>query len=120
MSRKRVALALAIVTPLGFATKLSDLALLHGWASGVLYVVFWIYVALLVQPRWDPVRVALWVFCVTCTLELLQLWHPPFLQTIRTTFVGHTLIGATFAWWDFVGYAVGAAAAAASAPLLRA
>jgi hypothetical protein len=47
------------------------------------------------------------VFLVTSALEFLQLWHPPFLQLIRSTFLGQTLIGTSFTWWDFPYYFFG-------------
>ncbi|MHC4547510.1 MAG: ribosomal maturation YjgA family protein [Planctomycetota bacterium] len=109
MSRRRLALALAIVTPLGFATKLTDVALVSGCLSGVLYVVFWILLVLLFRPQLNREFAALAVLLVTCALEFLQLWHPPLLETIRGTFLGHTLLGSWFTWWDFPCYAIGAA-----------
>jgi len=47
------------------------------------------------------------VLGITCSIECLQLWHPLFLESIRSTFIGGTLIGTTFSWWDFPHYAIG-------------
>jgi hypothetical protein len=44
------------------------------------------------------------VLLVTCLLELLLLWHPPWLQRLRGGFIGHALLGTTFAWLDFPHY----------------
>ena len=44
---------------------------------------------------------------VTCALEVLQLWHPWFLEKVRSTFLGKALIGTTFVWWDFPHYFLG-------------
>jgi hypothetical protein len=52
-------------------------------------------------------KIPLWVFVITCALEVLQLWHPKFLETIRSYFIGAALIGTTFSWWDFPHYAIG-------------
>jgi hypothetical protein len=114
---------LALVVPLGFATKFyagpgSGWVGAHG--GGILYEVFWIFVVLLLWPRLAPLRVAGGVFAATSALEFLQLFHPPFLKTIRATFLGHALIGSTFVWWDFPHYAVGCVAGALLAhPALR-
>ena len=40
-------------------------------------------------------------------LVCLQLWHPLFLEVIRSTFTGSTLIGTTFVWLDFTHYVIG-------------
>ncbi len=79
----------------------------HG--AGSFYVMFWIFAAFFVWPRQSAVKsIAISVFLGTCFLEFLQLWHPPFLEMIRSTFVGRALIGTTFEWLDFPPYALGA------------
>jgi hypothetical protein len=103
-------LALALVTPLGFATKFyggpgADWVGRYG--GGVVYEVFWILALLAAAPRWSAGRVGAGVLVVTCGLEAMQLWHPPFLEAIRSTFLGRALIGSTFSWWDFPHYLVG-------------
>ncbi|MEE9212976.1 MAG: DUF2809 domain-containing protein, partial [Phycisphaeraceae bacterium] len=45
----------------------------------------------------------------TCALEFAQLWHPPWLQMIRSTFLGRAVLGTTFSWWDLPIYPVGCA-----------
>ena len=59
-------------------------------------------------PSLSSLRVALGVFLVTCALEVLQLWHPPFLQPVRSSFIGQAILGDTFDWSDFPYYALGA------------
>ncbi|MDP6778276.1 MAG: DUF2809 domain-containing protein, partial [Candidatus Latescibacteria bacterium] len=49
------------------------------------------------------------VLAVTCALEVLQLWHPPFLELVRRSFVGATLLGTSFDWVDFPHYVAGCA-----------
>ena len=53
-------------------------------------------------------RIAVGVLLATCVLEFLQLWHPPWLQVMRSTFLGESLFGTSFSWWDFPAYVVGA------------
>jgi hypothetical protein len=119
LSRARLALALAIVVPLGFATKLADAELVRGYLGGVLYVVFWILLVLLLRPQLRPESVAGYVFLATAALEAAQLWHPPWLERLRATFLGHALLGSTFSWWDFPCYALGAALGVGVARLCR-
>lgn len=110
LSRKRLLLALAITIPLGFATKFYRGAgqdLVNNYLGGVLYEVFWVFAVLFTRPAFSRGRVGVGVFALTCMLETLQLWHPPLLEAIRTTFLGRTLIGTTFSWWDFPCYAAG-------------
>jgi hypothetical protein len=112
--RRACVTALLIVTPLGFATKSypgPGSAWMQHYAGGVLYVMFWILVVLAVRPGLSPRRVAIAVFLVTSALEVLQLWHPAWLEALRAPFLGKALLGTTFAWWDFPHYALGAVAA---------
>jgi hypothetical protein len=45
----------------------------------------------------------------TSALELLQLWHPPWLDAVRRTFPGAAVLGQVFDPWDFVYYVIGSA-----------
>lgn len=104
-------LAMAVIVPLGFATKLVG-PLWDNWfqyyAGGVLYVIFWILALVSIRPRLAPARAAGIVLAITCALEVMQLWHPPPLEAVRSTFLGRALIGTSFSWWDFPHYALGA------------
>ena len=101
---------LAVIVPIGLASKLypgPGQPWVRGQVGGTLYVVFWILAALLVWPRL-PVRVvAITVLALSSTLELLQLWQTPALAGIRSTFIGHALIGSTFSLWDLPHYLLG-------------
>ena len=111
--RRSLLVALALVTPLGFATKFyagPGVGWIGPYAGGLLYEIFWILAIALVWPRLSPARIALGVFLATCFLEVLQLWRPPPLEALRSTFLGRALVGSTFSWWDFPHYVGGAAA----------
>jgi GrpB-like predicted nucleotidyltransferase (UPF0157 family) len=105
---------LAVLTALGLASKLyagPGASWTSGYAGGFFYVLFWVFLVLVFSPRSSPGAAAVWVLGITSALEGLQLWHPPFLQRIRSTFLGHALLGSTFSGWDFAYYALGAIAA---------
>jgi len=110
-TRKYIAVSLLIVTPLGFAFKFYSGPAswwFNNYGAGLLYEIFWILVIFFFFPtRKSANRIPLWVFGMTCALEFLQLWHPPFLENIRSSFLGSALIGTTFVWWDFPHYAIG-------------
>jgi hypothetical protein len=115
VTRLRIAtlLSLLVIIPTGFAAKLARPwsppdSWMRDHGAGALYEVFWVLAAFLVWPTERASRRIPWfIFIVTCVLEFLQLWHPPLLEAIRATFIGRTLIGTTFDWWDFPPYAIG-------------
>ena len=109
--RKYTVSSVLIVTPLGFLFKFYSGPgrwWFNNYGAGLLYEVFWILVVFLFIPRKRYVRrIPVCVFVVTCALEVLQLWHPWFLEKVRSYFLGRALIGTSFSWWDFPHYAVG-------------
>jgi hypothetical protein len=72
--------------------------------------VFWCLCAFLVFPaRKNSAIIAISVFTITCILEIMQLWHYPVLELIRSYRVGVWLIGNGFDWMDFPHYVLGSA-----------
>jgi predicted neutral ceramidase superfamily lipid hydrolase len=107
------ALVLLVLIPLGFYTKVYR-GPCQDWIQfsfcDFLYEIFWCLLLSLLFPKQRPMVITLAVFIVTVALEFLQLWTLPFLQTIRSTFLGRTLIGNNFVWSDFIYYITGCAA----------
>ncbi len=107
-------LSLALIVPTGFYAKAYRGPAFH-WVNdsfgGVFYVIFWCLAATLVWPRAAASRIALAVLAATCALEFLQRWHPPFLEYLRSFFIGRTILGSYFDWTDFPYYFAGAAVA---------
>jgi prepilin signal peptidase PulO-like enzyme (type II secretory pathway) len=110
-ARIMTGVSIIVVVPLGLATKRCHVGGLEWIAEnvgGALYVVFFCLAAMLVWPRARAGVVALVVLLATCAVELLQLWHPPWLEAIRGTLPGALVLGSTFVWADFPWYFVGA------------
>ena len=110
----RIALlvSLSIIVPLGFIIKFYP-GPGHDWLNnafgGVPYDIFWILLVAYLWPKASPLNIALGVCLITCGLEFLQLWSPPFLQAIRVTSLGRLLLGSSFSWLDFPYYFIGSA-----------
>ncbi|NIO48334.1 MAG: DUF2809 domain-containing protein [Candidatus Aminicenantes bacterium] len=103
-------ISVLIITPLGFYSKFYN-GQAARWVNdslgGVLYVIFWCLFAFLFLSDTKPWKIATIVFAITCSLEFLQLWHLPFLEFLRSYFLGRTLLGTSFTWSDFPYYLVG-------------
>ena len=103
-------LSILIITPLGFISKLytgPGAKWFNDSFGGFLYEVFWCLIISFILIKVKPWKVALSVFIITCVLEFLQLWHPMFLEMIRSTFIGRTIIGTSFVPSDFIYYIIG-------------
>lgn len=112
--RSRLAVVLAVIVPVGFFVKFAVPGSLGRWCclygGAILYEIFWILFLRLLVPRLRPLHCGITVFLLTCLLETLQLWHPPFLEHIRTTFLGAVLLGTSFDPRDFLYYILGCGA----------
>ena len=112
MNRQRLLILLSfiVITPIGFMTKFYE-GPGQDWVSdslgGLFYEVFWCLVFGFIFVKARPFKIALWVFLITCLLEFVQLWHPPFLEFLRGNFIGRTILGSSFNWFDFPYYLVG-------------
>lgn len=99
---------LAIVT-LGYMVRFSPSLpeYIRDPAGGIAYEMLWILVVIFIYPRADRRLTAIWVCAVTCAIEFLQLYQPPWLQAIRATLPGRLLLGSTFLWSDLPVYSIG-------------
>lgn len=104
-------ISIVVIVPLGLYAKFYQGPVafwVNNSLGGLLYVTFWCLVFFFFFPRARPWKIAAAVLTVTCILETLQLWHPPFLEAIRRYFLGRALVGTNFVWSDFFCYVVGA------------
>lgn len=110
LKRKITLLLLLVITPLGFLSKLYN-GTYANWVNnsfgGILYEIFWCLVIFFFLYNSKILKIVFSVFLITSLLEFLQLWHPPFLQLIRSNFIGRTIIGTSFVPSDFVYYLIG-------------
>jgi len=104
-------LSLIPIIPLGLLSKTySGVAQewVHDNSGAILYEIFWSLCLFLFFPsRKAVIHIPLLVFTLTCIIEFMQLWHPPFLEWVRSFPVGKLLLGTTFAWLDLPHYLLG-------------
>jgi len=84
----------------------------HEWLNDggatLFYEILWCVCAFLFfRSRKAVMLIPIWVFIITCILEVLQLWHPPFLEAMRANLIGRLILGTSFVWSDFPHYALG-------------
>ena len=101
---------LLLVTPFGFSTKIYSgpgASWVNDSLGGVFYEIFWCLLIFLFMVNARAWFIATSVFIVTCFLEVLQLWHPEFLEVIRSYFIGRAVFGTSFNLYDFIYYFIG-------------
>ena len=107
--RLSLLISILIIVPLGYVVRFYGAApeWLNDLFGSVAYEIFWILLVALIFPKASPLWTAVAVCLATCVIEFLQLWHPPFLEAMRATFLGRLILGTTFNWSDFISYFLG-------------
>ncbi|MBF2006141.1 MAG: DUF2809 domain-containing protein [Chlorogloeopsis fritschii C42_A2020_084] len=108
--RRRTILSLAIILSIGllYSHYRYSTWWLNQEVGGIFYQIFWCLFAFLFIPNRSSVwQIPLWALVITCLLEFMQLWHPPFLNWVRSFWWGKMLIGTAFTWADFPYYFIG-------------
>ena len=70
-------------------------------------------------PRASTLLIALTALAFSWGIEVSQLYHAPWIDTIRATLPGRLVLGNTFNWADLVAYALGIAVGALAEWRLR-
>jgi glycopeptide antibiotics resistance protein len=99
-----------LLVPLGIYTKFyhgPGEGFVHAYLGGILYVIFFIFLASLVFPKNRALKISLIVFVVTCALEFTQLIQTPGLNELREYFLVHALIGSGYTTYDLFFYVLG-------------
>ena len=116
--RVLILLCLMVITPLGLLSKAYTgigQQWVQDYSGDILYEIFWCLVSFwfipsvkdLNQLRNITIKIALWVFMITCVIEVSQLWFYLVPDAIRFSLIWRLLLGSGFAWWDFPHYALG-------------
>lgn len=61
----------------------------------------------LIRPRWGTLKVLTAAILFTCVIEVTQLFHPPWLQYLRSIKICALVLGHGFLWSDLVAYTLG-------------
>lgn len=109
LGSRRFILCVAAVSviPVGLAARFLLPAGLADIAGGALYTVLIYLVVGLIKPAWRPFRVAIWAFCVSTLVELLQLTALPSALSAVVPPI-RLVLGTTFSLTDLPAYALGA------------
>jgi hypothetical protein len=101
-------LIIILITGLLYSKYRYSVSWLNQEVGGIFYVIFWCLLAFLFIPSRRAVwQIPLWVLTITCLIEFLQLWHPPFLDYLRSFWWGKMVLGNVFNWADFPYYFIG-------------
>jgi hypothetical protein len=61
-------------------------------------------------PRCRSLHIAACALAISCAVETSQLYHSPWIDSLRGNSLGHLVLGSGFDWRDFPAYSLGASA----------
>lgn len=103
-------MSLILLIPIGYVARFhlsSDQEWLQNLLGNIAYESFWILLVVFFFPTLGPAKAAIGVCSTSIAIELLQLWQPIWLQTLRATLPGRLVLGNSFDWLDLPQYAIG-------------
>lgn len=109
-------LVLIAIIALGLASRLFGTHLptfIVRFAGDTLYACAMFALIALLFPQWKIARIAVIAIGACAVVELSQLYHSPWIDTIRATHIGGWILGFGFLWSDLACYVVGIAMMAA-------
>ncbi|RQP24850.1 ribosomal maturation YjgA family protein [Piscinibacter terrae] len=122
--RSRVVMltAMALIVALGLASrKLPGLfpVALGKYPGDALWALMVFCIAGAVRPAASTARLAAVALGISFAVEFSQLYHAPWIDGIRSTTLGHLVLGSAFGWIDLAAYTVGVVIGAAVDALWR-
>jgi len=113
---------IALVIAAGLASRSAWLGLPWFWAkySGdALWTLMVFFAFAWLWPAVSTAAIAMLALVFSCAVEFSQLYHAPWLDAIRQTWLGRLALGDTFSWADMLAYLVGAVFGAGLEQLAR-
>jgi len=109
-SRLVQAVAAAAVITLGLISRSGHIGLSRFWAkySGdALWAIMVFLLVGLLFPRRSSVLIGSIALAYSCVTEFSQLYHAPWIDSLRHNPLGHLVLGDTFSWGDMAAYLSG-------------
>jgi hypothetical protein len=104
-------LALNLVTGFGLASRRWDLfpTILGKYPGDALWALMVYLLIGMVRRKMSSSMVAAWALATCFVVEFAQLYHAPWIDSVRATRIGYLALGTTFNPMDLVAYTVGVA-----------
>ena len=91
----------------------------HRLSGGLLIICFWAFLLFLFLPGLRAKSLAMTITAFACGVELSLLIPLPLVTYIRGAFIGRSVVGPPFAWYDLAAYLAGGLIACAGLRWIR-
>ncbi len=80
---------------------------LQQYAGDTLWAMLVYFLFAIVFPQHGRIKLALYGLLFAYSIEISQLFHPPWLEVLRASRLGGLILGYQFVWSDMICYSVG-------------
>jgi glycopeptide antibiotics resistance protein len=94
-------------------------AIISTYGGDILWAALFFFLLRAIFPQQSKYKLALINYSFGLLIEVSQLYHAPWIDDIRRTFLGKMLLGFGFMWSDVLCYAIGTVLAWLLATLLE-
>ena len=108
--RLLVLVLIAILIVSAFATRSGSPlipAFVEEYGGDTLWALMVYLVVRFIVPHWSPLKSALLTLLIALLGEISQLYHAPWIDTIRSYRLGGVILGYGFLWSDLICYTIG-------------
>ena len=97
------------VLAIGFASRrfFGDYSFIRLYVGDVLWALMVFFGLAFVFRRWSTRAVAVIALAFSFMIEISQLYHAPWIDSLRNTTLGGLILGFTFVWSDLLCYSLG-------------
>jgi len=99
-----------LIIPIGLATRKQPqwfYSLIAIYGGDVFWSTMFFFLFRCFSPRVPLWKIALYTISFSVAIEVSQLYHAPWIDRLRATFLGSMLLGTTFVWSDIACYSAG-------------
>lgn len=121
-SRLRLSIGLIAVVILGLVSRKYPVlfpAFLGKFLGDALWALMVFLGWAFLKPCGSTIRLAVFALATSYLVELSQLYQVPWINAMRSTTLGHLVLGTTFSWLDLAAYTVGVSVGACVDGLIR-
>ena len=108
MSRNKLWYAIAIVVVIIIGLTSRQYLQLGKYPGDTLWTMMVFLILGITLPRVSSLKIATLALFISYAVEFGQLYRAPWLVAIRSTTIGHLILGSDFGWGDLAAYTVGA------------
>jgi hypothetical protein len=111
-NRRWLAVSCVFIVGLGLASRKYPVlfpAVLGKYPGDALWALMVYVIVAFVKPALSCRRLAAIALLISYLDEFSQIYQAPWINSLRSSTIGHLLLGSTFSWWDMCAYTVGIA-----------